>query len=394
MFTKLVSTPKKFILPTLENRHKILFVPHKTTRIMFKKSTMMATTTRDDDGVGGPSSNVVTTTTTAAGGGPSSNFLTTTTTAAAPEEAGGQEDVMMAAATIDTMTSRDDHDGVGGPSSNVVTTKTTAAGGGPSYNVVTTTTTTAAAAPEEAGGGEDVTTVAAPMTTTTTTRDDDDIDHCVVGGRGRISKALMSDDDLFEYFKLRLGGGTVCPNEGCLCLSMLRNPGACAAVAKYLVRFERLSKHAQDSIIFEWVKYATQIGKSTGKYHCYHGPFDCDVIKDDQEILEYVRACKLCVTGMKFVMGIRAWRFRTIRRAVRCTSIMPAHKGKGKVSNNGIKCDDLRMQALTHHYEYLLNLGEVRATRVVATLVDGVQGHGCVAEGDGIFLHGEFYFPL
>ena len=29
----------------------------------------------------------------------------------------------------------------------------------------------------------------------------------------------------------------------------------------------------------------------------------------------------------------------------------------------------------TLHYEYLLNLGEVRATRVVATLVDGVQGH-------------------
>ena len=54
---------------------------------------------------------------------------------------------------------------------------------------------------------------------------------------------------------------------------------------------------------------------------------------------------------------------------------MPAHKGKGKVSNNGIKCDDLWMQALTHHYEYLLNLGEVRAMRVVATLVDRVQGH-------------------
>jgi len=100
----------------------------------------------------------------------------------------------------------------------------------------------------------------------------------------------------------------------------MRNPGARAAVAKYLVRFERLSKHAQDSVIFEWVKYATQIGKSTGKYHCYHAPFDGDVIKDDQEVLEYVRACKLCATGMKFVMGIREWRFRTIRSAVRCTS--------------------------------------------------------------------------
>ena len=353
---------------------------------------MMAKMMRDDDGEGRPSSNVMTTTTTVAGDGPSSNVLSTTTTAAAPEEAGGREDVTTAAATMETTTSRDDHDVICGPSSNVVMTTTTAAGGGPSYNVVMTTTTTAAA-PEETGGGKDVTTAAAQIATTT--RDDDNIDHCVVGGRrGRITKALMSDDDLFEYFKLRLGGDTVCPNEGCLCLSMMRNPDVCAAVAKYLVQFERLSKHAQDSIIFEWVKYATQIGKSTGKYHCYHAPFDGDVIEDDQEVLEYVRACKLCATGMKFVMGIRACRFRTFRRAVRCTSIMPAHKGKGKVSNNGIKCDDLRMQALTHHYEYLLNLGEVRATRVVATLVDGVQGHGCVAEGDGIFLHGEFYFPL
>ena len=33
------------------------------------------------------------------------------------------------------------------------------------------------------------------------------------------------------------------------------------------------------------------------------------------------------------------------------------------------------MQESTHHYEYLLDLGEVRATQVVATLVDGVQGH-------------------
>ena len=51
-------------------------------------------------------------------------------------------------------------------------------------------------------------------------------------GCRRISKALMSDDELFEDFKLKLGGDTVCPNGGCLCLSMMRNKGACAAAAK------------------------------------------------------------------------------------------------------------------------------------------------------------------
>ena len=75
---------------------------------------------------------------------------------------------------------------------------------------------------------------------------------------------------------------------------------------------------------------------------------------------------------MKFVIGIGEWRFWAIQRAVSYTSIMPAHKGKGMVDNAGIERDDPWMQALTHHYEYLLNLGEVRATRVVATLVDGV----------------------
>jgi hypothetical protein len=91
--------------------------------------------------------------------------FSTTTTAAAPEEAGGQEDVTTAAATMETTTSKDVHDGIGGPS----------------YNVVMTTTTTAAA-PEETGGGKDG----------------------VVGGRrGRITKALMSDDDLFRIMYFR-----------------------------------------------------------------------------------------------------------------------------------------------------------------------------------------------
>ena len=110
-----------------------------------------------------------------------------------------------------------------------------------------------------------------------------------------------------------------------------------------------------------------------GGYHWYHAPFDGDFIAGDQEVLEYVQACKLCAIGMKLVMGIGEWRFRAIQKAVSYTFIMPAHKGKGKIGNAGIKLDDLQMQALFHHFEYLLNLGEVKATWVVATLVDGVQ---------------------
>jgi hypothetical protein len=55
---------------------------------------------------------------------------------------------------------------------------------------------------------------------------------------------------------------------------------------------ERLSKHAQDSIIFGWVKYAFQTGRAIDRYHWYHAPFDGNVIAGAQEFLEYVRMCK------------------------------------------------------------------------------------------------------
>jgi hypothetical protein len=77
-----------------------------------------------------------------------------------------------------------------------------------------------------------------------------------------------------------------------------------------------------------------------GKYHWYHAPFDSDIIADDQEVLEYVRTCTLCATGMKLVLGIGRSCFKAIQRAVSYTSIMPAHKGKGKEGNARIKHDD------------------------------------------------------
>ena len=53
---------------------------------------------------------------------------------------------------------------------------------------------------------------------------------------------------------------------------------------------------------------------------------------------------------------------------------MQFSKNHGKRSHAAMKENDPRSEPLKHHLEYLLNLGEVRATRVVATLVDGVRG--------------------
>jgi hypothetical protein len=68
-------------------------------------------------------------------------------------------------------------------------------------------------------------------------------------------------------------------------------------------------------------------------------------------------------------------RYGSIWNALKFTSVMPAHKSIGKKNYNAIKKDDQKYEPLMRHFEYLKNLGEVQATQVVATLVDGMQGH-------------------
>jgi hypothetical protein len=54
---------------------------------------------------------------------------------------------------------------------------------------------------------------------------------------------------------------------------------------------------------------------------------------------------------------------------------MPAHKSIRKKNYNAIEKNVQKYEPLLRHFEYPKNLGEVRATKVVATLVDGMQGH-------------------
>jgi hypothetical protein len=98
VFTKLVSTPKKSILPILELTQKIICAKQNKTNSIEKLT--MATATRDDDGGVGPLSNVLMTTMMAASGGSSSNVLTTMTRAATPKEAGDWEDVRQQGMTM------------------------------------------------------------------------------------------------------------------------------------------------------------------------------------------------------------------------------------------------------------------------------------------------------
>jgi hypothetical protein len=54
--------------------------------------------------------------------------------------------------------------------------------------------------------------------------------------------------------------------------------------------------------------------------------------------------------------------------------VMLVYKVTGKINYNSILINEGKYEPLQRHFEYLSNLGEVRATKVVSTLVNGMQG--------------------
>ena len=80
---------------------------------------------------------------------------------------------------------------------------------------------------------------------------------------------------------------------------------------------------------------------------------------------------------------------KQICNASTTSTIMPFSGNHGKPSHATMRADDPRAAPLKHHMEYLLELGEVFATCVVATLVDGVQG--CVNREDTV---DNVYLPM
>ena len=90
---------------------------------------------------------------------------------------------------------------------------------------------------------------------------------------------------------------------------------------------------------------------------------------------DMVRRHLLCTQGLQRILAFSIKSYGSICNALKFTSVMPAHKSIGKKNYNAIKKNDQKYDPLMRHFEYLKNLGEVQATRVVATLFDGMQGH-------------------
>ncbi len=82
----------------------------------------------------------------------------------------------------------------------------------------------------------------------------------------------------------------------------------------------------------------------------------------------------LCSRGLRLVLNWGRSRWASIRKASTVTGVMPIHKAKGKMNYNSLLNNEHKMRPLMRHFEYLMELGDkVRATRVVTTLVKGMQ---------------------
>jgi hypothetical protein len=172
---------------------------------------------------------------------------------------------------------------------------------------------------------------------------------------------------------------TISKSSADVFLGPTRACGLCHAVAQYLVWFERKSKHEQDSILLGWYQYADA---SPGKTNQYILPV-ADCIDEEDPIMTTIKKSRICTHGFMEVMNIGKARMRSLRAVVCRSSVVLEHKLKGKKPSNAVSDDDEQAKVLKDHFEYLLQLGGARATRVrvIATLVDGTQeGHAYCQE--------------
>ncbi len=132
-----------------------------------------------------------------------------------------------------------------------------------------------------------------------------------------------------------------------------------------------------DLIVFEWFRYSSFLKTSTVQKKKHDKILFCLLYNDDGTAIidDMVRGHLLCTRGLQRILAFGEKRYGSICNALKFTSVMPAHKSIGKKNYNAIEKNDRKYKPLMRRFEYLKNLGEVQATRVVATLVNGMQGH-------------------
>lgn len=123
-------------------------------------------------------------------------------------------------------------------------------------------------------------------------------------------------------------------------------------------------------------QYAFACGTKKHMYILHYKTDETAETIEEKKSMDMLRGRKVCTCGMLKVMHIGEGRLKSVRNASRATGVVPVHRSMGKSSPKALSADDQRRKALKVNFNYLLQFGEVRATRVIATMVDGsTQGH-------------------
>ena len=186
-----------------------------------------------------------------------------------------------------------------------------------------------------------------------------------------------SDDEFFRMQREsleRLSKYDYCPSikrkntfHKCNCLTILRDEKICAAVAAYVLDFQKMDTVGRGQRVVEWFKYAGKEGNNPK----FVLPFDgTDVVMCEATETKMNNAT-LCRSALGHLLDLGEAMLVRCKKLARTTGVYPKHGNTGK-RNKSFKDDSEVMVALRKHFEMLEKLGEVRATRFISRLVEGM----------------------
>ena len=125
----------------------------------------------------------------------------------------------------------------------------------------------------------------------------------------------MSDEELLVILSEITARLPLC-GSACDCLVILSDVNVRQCVAQYLLQFVRKSKYDQDSIVLEWYKYAiaARIDASHRKPLWFCLPYDA-TLNTDIDCLCASQKHRLCLLGMRSLLGIGGSQYKSIRAA-------------------------------------------------------------------------------
>jgi hypothetical protein len=199
------------------------------------------------------------------------------------------------------------------------------------------------------------------------------------GVRSALRKKLP-EDALFRMqkeFMERLGRLEKCPklssgggNSKCSCLKILGDDSICDAVATFGLNFLKKSKYDQEQTVIEWFKYACADGND--RQPKFLLPYDTSDMVISTDAMKKMLSCRICTSAMGTLVDFGQSIMTKLKTLSRTTGCAVRHGNTGR-KPRAYKEDSPEVIGLRIHFRGLERLGEVRATRLISRLVDGMQ---------------------